>query len=155
MYSTGALSSSFLVDMEFEPPLLCPSFSRGPTAVVFCKLSASHYSNSIASTKITLELAEIRNLHDPGLNCNGLWGTSCVRLWLVCAAPFLMAQQTTVRRVRALVSVVVLIVKFKISFSNHNRSHRNPNKSMHSSHSNPRTRHMFVNLKQRKRRVVV
>ena len=54
MHSTDALSSSFLVDMEFKPAFVCPSVSRGFKAIVFCRLSASRYSNSIASTKVTL-----------------------------------------------------------------------------------------------------
>ena len=40
MHSTDARCSSFLVDMEFEPPLLCPSYPKDAIAIVFCKLSA-------------------------------------------------------------------------------------------------------------------
>ena len=43
------------------------------------------------------------------------------------AALFSMAQQAAVRRVRAIVSVVVLVVRLKHSLSNHSSSDSNPN----------------------------
>ena len=66
-----------------------------------------------------------------------------------------MAQQATVRRFRAVVSIVHVVVRLKNNLSNHSSSDSTPNKNPGSSHASPCTRDMFVHLKRRKRNVVV
>ena len=59
------------------------------------------------------------------------------------SAHFLMAQQAKVRRVRARVSVLILIVRPKHSLTNHSSSDNYPNKNPNNSHGDPCTRDMF------------
>ena len=94
------------------------------------------------------------NLQDPGLNCNGLQGRRCVRLWVVrpalvfdgaaCESAFLTSSPS-----------ISFSNHFKHSLTNHSSPNNNHSNNRNTNPNTPCTRDMFAHLKPQNRLVVV